>query len=633
MICGRGGDDQLIGRGGDDVLLGGRGDDRMRGGPGDDRVHGQRGDDVLRGGQGADRVAGGHGDDLLRGNAGSDTLDSRDAPRFRDTVRCGGDTTDVVHADPTDVVSGCNAAPVAVDDAYATVEDIALTLSTAGAGPAGNDTDAGDPLTVIAVASPTGGTVSIVGAEIRFRPTGNLCAPASAGFDYTVADGRGGTDTGRVTVNVSCVDDAPEAVDDALTVAENSGATSVDVLGNDTDVDGGAKAIDTVTQPANGAVVITGGGTRLTYEPSPTFCSATPDTFTYTLTPGGDSATVSVTVTCVDDPPTAADDMATVGEDSGATAIDVLANDADADAGPMAIDSVTPPDSGTVLITGGGTELTYEPDPNFCSARPRTRSTTRWPRGSTANVSVTVTCVDDPPTAVDDSKDVVQESEATTIDVLANDGDADAGPMTIDTVTQPDNGTVLITGGGSALTYQPEPGFCGTTPDTFTYTLNGGDSAIVRVTVACFAPAISTSLSATPGSPAINESFRYDARVANSGNVPLDVVTMTFNVPIEMSVLSVTTGTYTGFSELAPGEGARVLYEKNTAPGVFTLWGSSPNTSTNTTLTAPPPGLGAGEYLTRVRWVYGQAAPGAAPSPSPGSRDGSSTRTMPAVLS
>ena len=183
VICGRGGDDQLIGRGGDDVLVGGRGDDRVRGGPGDDRVHGQRGDDALRGGQGADRVAGGRGDDLLRGNAGSDTLDSRDAPRFRDTVRCGGDTTDVVHADPTDDVSGCNAAPVAVDDAYATVGGHRADPVDSGAGgPAGNDTDAdGDPLTVTAVAGPTGGTVSIVAGTIRFPPTGNLCGPAPAG--------------------------------------------------------------------------------------------------------------------------------------------------------------------------------------------------------------------------------------------------------------------------------------------------------------------------------------------------------------------------------------------------------------------------------------------------------------------
>ena len=72
----------------------------------------------------------------------------------------------------------------------------------------------------------------------------------------------------------------------------------------------------------------------------------------------------------------------------------------------------------------------------------------------------------------------------------------------------------------------------------------------------------------------------------------------------------VTTGRYSGLADFAAGQGVRVSYEKNTAPGVFTLWGWSPNTTTNTTLTAPPPGLGAGEYITRVRRELGQASPG-----------------------
>ena len=139
----------------------------------------------------------------------------------------------------------------------------------------------------------------------------------------------------------------------------------------------------------------------------------------------------------------------------------------------------------------------------------------------------------------------------------------------------------------------------------------------MSVTVACFAPSISTSLSADPAAPPINQTFSYAAGVTNNGNVPLDGVTMTFTVPVQVSLASVTTGNYSGFAEFAPGEGARVLYEKNTAPGVFTLWGSSPNTSTNTTLSAPAPGLGAGEYVTRVRWLYGQAAPGASATTIP----------------
>ena len=62
------------------------------------------------------------------------------------------------------------------------------------------------------------------------------------------------------------VDDPPVAVDDSKTVTEDDPATAIDVLANDTDVDGGPKSVASVTQPAHGTVVITGGGTGLTYD-------------------------------------------------------------------------------------------------------------------------------------------------------------------------------------------------------------------------------------------------------------------------------------------------------------------------------------------------------------------------------
>lgn len=121
----------------------------------------------------------------------------------------------------------------------------------------------------------------------------------------------------------------------------------------------------------------------------------------------------------------------------------------------------------------------------------------------------------------------------------------------------------------------------------------------------------------TPNPPTLNQTFSYDLNITNNGNVPLDNLVVTDTLPVELQVLSVTTGAYNGLADFAAGEGVRVSYEKNTAPGVFTLWGSSPNTTTNTTLTAPPPGLGAGEYLTRIRWEYGQAQVGMGPSARP----------------
>jgi uncharacterized repeat protein (TIGR01451 family) len=134
------------------------------------------------------------------------------------------------------------------------------------------------------------------------------------------------------------------------------------------------------------------------------------------------------------------------------------------------------------------------------------------------------------------------------------------------------------------------------------------------------APAATLSLGLAPGSPnppSLDEMFSYELNVGNSGNVPLDNMVVIDTLPVEMQVASVTTGVYTGLAGFAAGEGVRVSYEKNTALGVFTLWGSSPNVTTNTTLTAPPPGLGAGEYITRIRWEYGQAQPGMTPTSRP----------------
>jgi large repetitive protein len=121
----------------------------------------------------------------------------------------------------------------------------------------------------------------------------------------------------------------------------------------------------------------------------------------------------------------------------------------------------------------------------------------------------------------------------------------------------------------------------------------------------------------SPNPPTLNQTFTYDLVPSNNGNVPLDTMVVIDTVPVQLQIASVTTGSYSNLSDFAAGEGVRVSYEKNTAPGVFTLWGSSPNTTTNTTLTAPPPGLGAGEYITKIRWEYGQAAVGMSPSTRP----------------
>jgi hypothetical protein len=146
--------------------------------------------------------------------------------------------------------------------------------------------------------------------DLSFTPAPN--ANGSSTVEVRIQD-DGGTLNGGVntslfqsfTINVTPVDDAPAAVADSATVAEDAAASTINVLANDTDIDAGAIAISAVTQPANGTVV--NNGSDLSYTPDADYCNTDPlaatDDFTYTLVPGGSVATVSVTVTCVNDAP------------------------------------------------------------------------------------------------------------------------------------------------------------------------------------------------------------------------------------------------------------------------------------------------------------------------------------------
>ena len=115
----------------------------------------------------------------------------------------------------------------------------------------------------------------------------------------------------------------------------------------------------------------------------------------------------------------------------------------------------------------------------------------RGARAATASVTLAYDFTHNaPPTAVDDDATVAEDAAATTIDVLANDTDPEGDPFSIDTATDPANGTVVVTNDGADLTYQPDADYCNTqpggTPDTFDYTLDpAGSTATVSVTVTC----------------------------------------------------------------------------------------------------------------------------------------------------
>ncbi len=391
--------------------------------------------------------------------------------------------------------------PTAVNDTATVDEDADPTTINV----LGNDTDTdGGPKAIDAVTQPDDGTVAVAGdnQSLTYKPNAGYCNDGDPTDNFTYTLNGGSTATVAVTVN--CADDGPTAVNDTATVDEDADPTTINVLGNDTDTDGGPKAIDAVTQPDDGTVAVAGDNQSLTYKPNAGYCNDgdPTDNFTYTLN-GGSTATVAVTVNCADDGPTAVNDTATVDEDADPTTINVLDNDTDTDGGPKAIDAVTQPDDGTVAVAGDNQSLTYKPNAGYCNdGDPTDNFTYTLNGGSTATVAVTVNCADDGPTAVNDTATVDEDADPTTIDVLANDTDTDGGPKAIDAVTQPDDGTVAVAGDNQSLTYKPNAGYCndGDPTDNFTYTLNGGSTATVAVTVNC----------ADDGPTAVNDTATVD---------------------------------------------------------------------------------------------------------------------------
>ena len=377
-INGRGGDDLICGRSGDDKIVGGNGDDRVRGWRGDDLVNGGAGDDRLLGGLQADRLLGGSGDDILNGGAATDECDG--GPGVNHLTEC--------EVTPNEAPTDLTLAPTAVSEnqpAGAVVGSLSAV-----------DPDAGDTHAFTLVTG-TGGSdnssFSISGSSLRTAAVLDHEATPTRSIRVRATDSGGLFVEKQLTITVTDVDDPPVAVDDIKTVNEDAPATAIDVLANDTDVDSGPISIESVTPPAHGNVVITGGGTGLTYAPAANYCNTpTPpfDTFTYTLAPGTSTATVSVTVTCVDDAPVAVDDAKTAGtRTTRPRAIDVLANDTDVDAGPKSIQSVTQPSRRDRADHGRWQRADVRrPTPTTATtARPPTTSPTPWPRVETWRAS------------------------------------------------------------------------------------------------------------------------------------------------------------------------------------------------------------------------------------------------------
>ena len=284
-----------------------------------------------------------------------------------------------------------NAAPTSADKTVSTDEDTPYTFAAddfefADAN-ANSGTNVGSALHHVKITSLPGagtGTLQLDGtpissasppkqvtkdnlddSKLTYHPPLNANGADFASFQFKVNDSQDDSaDDYTVTINVTAVNDAPVATDDAAETTEEM-AVDIDVIANDSDVETPQAnlRVTAVDAPGNGgsAVIKPGSTTTITYTPPDDFIGT--QTFSYTVSdaaspPGTDTGDVMVTVS-----------LGVYGQ----TAIDYAENGTDAVGTYTASRDVTwslsGDDSGDFEISTGDTSdtgvLTFTQSPDF----------------------------------------------------------------------------------------------------------------------------------------------------------------------------------------------------------------------------------------------------------------------------
>jgi len=393
---------------------------------------------------------------------------------------CGGPVTNSA------TLTILNRPPTANADGYTTAED--ATLIIAAPGVLANDLDPdGDALSAVLVSSVAHGTLDL-SANGAFIYTPSLNYTGVDTFTYRTDDGVISSGIATVTITVTPVNDAPVALNDAYTVAEDATLliSVPGVLANDTDLDNDTLTAVLVSSTAHGTLELSANGAFI-YTPSLNYTGV--DTFTYRASDGVISsgiATVTITVTPVNDGPVALADSYFVNEDTTFVIAvpGVLSNDSDVDGDALTVTLVNSVANGNLNLSANGS-FTYTPSLHQTGAVTFTYTVTDGLAVSgPATVTITITPLNDMPVAANDAYTTVEDTILTVAapGLLANDGDVDGDALSAVLVTGVSQGSLEMSADG-AFTYAPSLNFTGLVTFTYRATDGAADSAPATVSI------------------------------------------------------------------------------------------------------------------------------------------------------
>lgn len=360
------------------------------------------------------------------------------------------------------MVTADNQTPVSGNQAVVTPEETNLPITLTG-----TDGD-GDVLTYMIVSQPTHGTLSGTGPTFNYLPSKDYIGNDS--FTFKVYDGVNYSPDYTVSISVTLIEDVPTATGANLTTVEDT-ALSVNLIAQDGD--GDALTYIIVSSPSHGT--LSGSGSSLTYTPELDYMG--PDLFSFKVNDGkADSTiqTIAITVTPVNDSPTALDTTLNTGKNRPKT-ITLPAIDPDGDTLNYII--LTNPANGT--LSGSGASWTYTPNTGYVGADAFTFKVNDGQEDSNiGNVVIDVDAINDLPIAASDS---VTTPEDTTKAVILQAEDDDNDPLTYTIIASPLHGT--LSGSGTNWTYTPHANYFGS--DSFKFIANDGtgDSNLATISI------------------------------------------------------------------------------------------------------------------------------------------------------
>ncbi|WP_460751671.1 tandem-95 repeat protein, partial [Marinomonas epiphytica] len=271
------------------------------------------------------------------------------------------------------------------------------------------------------------GSVSVVANEIVYTPASDFNGQAE--ISYTVSDGNGGSDTATVTVNVSPINDAPNAGNINVYGSLNT-QLSIDVLAHSNDVEGDSIIVSEATL-LSGSGLVSVVANEVVFAPSTNFTGYA--NIEYTLNDGNggtDTGSITVAINTTNIPPVAAD--LTVDVDEGSSiVVDVVASASDLDIGDTL--TVTSP----VIASGQGSveidsnQVVFTPADNFNGEAQINYTVSDGNGGSdTGTITVRVNPVNEAPIA-NDTTGAGDEDTSITLDVVASATDADGDTLTV----------------------------------------------------------------------------------------------------------------------------------------------------------------------------------------------------------